>query len=64
MNLTGRIYKLTPEDIPDILEGKPFGIDYFFFSEYILNDLIHYQFLPGLFSNHSILEISLGNHNL
>ena len=44
--------------------GKSSRLDYFFISEHLLNELTCYKILPGLFSDHSILEIKLGNLNV
>ena len=44
--------------------GKSSRLDYWFNAEHLLNDLQEYKILPGLHSDHSILKISFGNHNI
>ncbi len=44
--------------------GKSTGLDHWFISENLLNDITSYKIQPGLHSDHSILKIEIGNNNL
>jgi exonuclease III len=41
--------------------GKSSRLDYFFISEHLLNELYSYKIQPGLHSDHSILDLKIGN---
>jgi exonuclease III len=43
--------------------GKSSRLDYFFLSEYLMNDLTSYKIIPGLHSDHSILSLTFNNTN-
>ncbi len=43
--------------------GRSSRLDYWFISEYLLNELKTYKILPELHSDHSILKINLGNEH-
>ncbi len=41
--------------------GKSSRLDYFFLSDHLLNELMFFNIIPGLHSDHSILNIKIGN---
>jgi exonuclease III len=44
--------------------GKASRLDYWFFSEHLLNEVTSYDILPGLHSDHSIVKINVGTQKI